>query len=155
MSVSTIQVTSKSNDTLSDVSSALSTQSAAIASANTDYLTAQSTNSATYQKSLVDIRATWRTDIEKVRIAYFAEKDRINSLGATKEGRSLASAALKTYIAALKKVVSDYKAGQPASFAARDLANKAALATRDGVIAKANATYATFIESIGYGVIIQ
>ena len=38
--------------------------------------------------------------------------------------------------------------------AAKDVADKAALAARESAIAKANAAYGTAIESIGYGVLI-
>jgi len=41
-----------------------------------------------------------------------------------------------------------------AALAARDLANKAALETKNGAIVKANAVYGAFIESIGYGVLV-
>jgi hypothetical protein len=64
------------------------------------------------------------------------------------------STALKVYIAAQKKSAADYKASQPAAAAARDTANTAALDAKTAAIAKANATYGTFIESIGYGVLI-
>ena len=62
--------------------------------------------------------------------------------------------ALKVYIAAQKKSAADYKASQPAALAAREAANKAALDAKNAAIAKANATYGTFIESIGYGVLV-
>jgi hypothetical protein len=64
------------------------------------------------------------------------------------------STALKVMIVAQKKSAADYKASQPAASAARDAANKAALDAKTAAIAKANATYGTFIESIGYGVLI-
>jgi hypothetical protein len=64
------------------------------------------------------------------------------------------STALKVMIAAQKKSAADYKASQPAAAAARDADNKAALDARTAAIAKANAAYGNFIESIGYGVLI-
>ena len=75
-------------------------------------------------------------------------------LPSTKATRALASTALKVYIAAQKKSAADYRASQPAALAAKDLANKAALDANKATIAKANAIYGTFIESIGYGLLI-
>ena len=107
-----------------------------------------------YQKALVDNRAKWRSDTEKIRTDYYAERDRIKSLPSTKTTRAQASAALKAYTAAHKKSAADYKASQPAAATARDAANKAALDAKSAAIAKANAAYGTAIESIGYGVLI-
>jgi hypothetical protein len=146
--------TDKSTDNTSAVSSALSTQALAISEANTDYSISQTAISKAYQKALVDNRAKWRSDTEKIRTDYYAERDRIKSLPSTKTTRAQAFAALKTYIAALKKSAADYRASKPAAAAARDAANKAALDAKSTAIAKANATYGTFIESIGYGVMI-
>jgi hypothetical protein len=146
--------TDKSTDNTSAVSSALSTQALAIAKANTDYSMSQTAILKAYQKALVDNRAKWRADISKSKATYDAERDRIKSLPSTKSTRAQASAALKTYTAAQKKSAADYRASKPAAAAARDAANKAALDAKNTAIAKANATYGTFIESIGYGVLI-
>ena len=146
--------TDKSTDNTSAVSSALSAQAVAIAKANTDYSMSQSANSKAYQKALADNRAKWRSDVEKIRTYYYAERDRIKSLPSTRATRALASAALKVYTAAQKKSATDYRASQPAALAERDAANKAALDAKTAAIAKANAAYGTFIESIGYGVLI-
>jgi hypothetical protein len=146
--------TDKSTDNTSAVSSALSTQALAISEAKTDYSISQTAISKAYQKALVDNRAKWRSDTEKIRTDYYAERDRIKSLPSTKSTRAQASAALKTYTAAQKKSAVDYRASKPAAAATRDAANKAALDSKNTAIAKANATYGTFIESIGYGVLI-
>ena len=146
--------TDKSGDNTSGVSSALTTQSAAIATANANYAAALNANSKAYQKALVDNRAKWRSDVEKIRTDYYAERDRIKSLPSTRATRALASVALKAYTSAQKKSAVDYKASQPAAATARDAANRAALDAKTEAIAKANATYGTFIESIGYGVLI-
>jgi hypothetical protein len=146
--------TDKSSDNTSVVSSALSTQTTAIATADAAHAVAVSANTKAYQKALVDNRANWRTDVDKVRAAYLAELDRIRSLAVTKTTRAQTSAALKAYTAAQKKTAADYKASQPAAAIARDAANKAALDIKNTAIAKANATYGTFIDSVGFGVLI-
>jgi hypothetical protein len=148
----------KSTDNTSAVSAALSTQATSVATANTDYSASQSANSKAYQKALVDNRANWRTEIAAIRTNYFDTVARINaqpkSAATNKKMITDKSTALKVYIAAQKKSAADYKASQPAAAAARDTANKAALDAKNSAITKANATYGTFIESIGYGVLI-
>jgi hypothetical protein len=146
--------TDKSGDNSAGASSALTTQSAAIATANATYAAALAANTKAYQKALVDNRAQWRSATEKIRTDYYAERDRIRSLPSTKATRALSSAALKAYTAALKKSAADYKASGPAALAAKDAASTAALDAKTTAIAKANATYGTAIESIGYGVLI-
>jgi hypothetical protein len=155
VSVNGVTNTDKSSDNTSGVSSALSTQSAAISAANATYTAALLANDKVYQKALVDNRAKWRADTEKIRTDYYAERDRIRTLPSTKVTRgALASTALKVYTAAQKKSAADYKASQPAALAAKDSANKVALDANKAAIAGANAAYGTFIESIGYGVLI-
>ena len=154
VSANSLTNTDKSSDNTSATSSALTTQTTSIATANADYSALLSANSMAYQKALVDNRAKWRSDTEKIRTDYYAERDRIKSLPSTKTTRAQASAALKAYTAAHKKSAADYKASQPAAATARDAANKAALDAKSAAIAKANATYGTFIESVGYGVLI-
>ena len=154
VSVNGVTNTDRSSDNASSVSSALSTQTAATSAANAVYTAALLANDKVYQKALVDNRAKWRTDIEKIRNDYYAERDRIRLLPSTKVTRALASTALKVYTAAQKKSAADYKASQPAALAAKDSANKAALDANKAAIARANAAYGTFIESIGYGVLI-
>jgi hypothetical protein len=146
--------TDKSGDNTSGASSALTKQSAAIATANATYSAALSANTKAYQKALVDNRTQWRSTTEKIRTDYYAERNRINSLPSTKATRALSSAALKAYTAAVKKSAADYKASGPAALAAKDVADKAALDAKTTAIAKANAAYGTAIESIGYGVLI-
>jgi Skp family chaperone for outer membrane proteins len=143
----------KSSDNTSATSSALTTQATSIATANADYSALLSANSKAYQKALVDNRATWRKQIDAIRSNYYDTLNRIKAKGGSKMIADK-STALKVMIAAQKKSAADYKASQPAAAAARDAANKAALATKTAAIAKANATYGTFIESIGYGVLI-
>lgn len=144
----------RSSDNTSGSSAALATQTAAIAAANTDYSAALATNTKAYQKALVDNRAQWRISTEKIRTDYYAERDRIKSLPSTKTTRALSSVALKSYTTAIKLNAADYKASQPAALVAKEAADKAALAAKTAAIAKANATYGSFIESIGYGVLI-
>jgi hypothetical protein len=150
--------TDKSTDNTSALSSATSTLTTATADADAAYAAAQSANSKAYQKALVDNRANWRTEIAAIRTNYYDTVARINaqpkSAATNKKMVTDKSTALKIMIAAQKKSAADYAASKPAALAAKGASDKAALATRDAAIAKANATYGTFIESIGSGVLI-
>jgi len=145
--------TDRSSDNTSATSSALTTQATSIATANADYSALLSANSKAYQKALVDNRATWRKQIDAIRSNYYDTLNRIKAKGGSKMVTDT-STALKVMIAAQKKSAADYAASKPAALAAKDAADKTALAARDVAIAKANAAYGTFIESIGYGVLI-
>jgi hypothetical protein len=145
--------TDKSSDNTAAVSSALTTQSQAIKAAEAAYSETVSTNSKTYQKALVDNRATWRKEIEMIQSDYIEALNRIKAKGGP-NASSEKSAALKLRINAAKKSAADYAASKPAALAAKDAANKVALDVKSDAIAKANLFYGTFIESIGYGVLI-
>ena len=149
-----ITVDSRSTDNTSGTGTALSVQSQSISTAEVAYTAALSLNSKAYQKALVDNRANWRKEIEAIRANYYDTISRINSTGGTRKMITDKSTALKVMIAANKKSASDYKASQPAALAAKEAANKAALAAKDAANTKANATYGSYIESIGYGVLI-
>jgi hypothetical protein len=154
VSANSITNSDKSTDNASALGSALSIQATSVATANTDYSASQSANSKAYQKALVDNRALWRKQIEATRTNYYETIARITANDGTKKMISDKSTALKVYIAAQKKSAADYKASQPAAATAREAADKAALDAKNAANMKANATYGTYIESIGYGVLI-
>jgi len=150
-----LTVTTRSSQQSAATYTALTTQTQSITAAENIYKDSVSANSKNYQKALVDNRAAWRANVEKTRAAYYAELNRINGVTATmRETSAMKSAALKTYLAAQKQVLADYKASGPAALVMRDLANKAALDTKTAAIVKANSVYGAFIESIGYGVLV-
>lgn len=154
VAVNTLINSDKSTDNLTGVAAAQAEQTQAISTASAAYSAALTENSKAYQKALVDNRAQWRKEITAVRANYFETLTRINSISDSRKMISDKSTALRVMIAAQKKSAADYKASQPAALAAREEANKAALAARDAAIAKANAAFGTFIESIGYGVLV-
>ena len=153
VSANSLTNTDRSSDNAAAVSLALTTQSQAIKAAEAAYSESVSINSKTYEKALVDNRATWRKEIEAIQSNYNETLNRIKAKGGPKTSTQT-SAALKLRIAASKKSAADYAASKPAALAAKDAANKAALDTKTAAIAKANLNYGTFIESIGYGVLI-
>jgi hypothetical protein len=146
--------TDKSTDNTGAVSSALSTQTTAAFAAEAAYVAAKNANSKAYQTALVDNRAQWRKEINAIRANYYEVLARINAEGSSRKMISDKSTALKIMIASQKKSAADYKASQPAALAAKGVADKASFDAKTASIATANATYGTFIESIGYGVLI-
>jgi hypothetical protein len=146
--------TDRSNLNTPVIITAMTTQAQSIATAESIFNAAASLNFKIYQTTIADNRVKWRKEIEASRKAYYEELDRINSLGISKSTNLLKSAALKSYIAAQKKIAADYQVRQPIALAAKDAANKAALEVKTNAIVKANAEYGNFIESIGYGVLI-
>jgi uncharacterized repeat protein (TIGR02543 family) len=146
--------TEKSTSNTTGLSAANTTLAQATTDANNAYSAAQSANSTTYQKALFDNRALWRKQVENLRANYYETLARITSSGASRKMITDKSAALKAMITAQRQSAADYKASQPLALAAKVAANKVALDAKNAAIAKANANYGTFIESIGYGVLI-
>lgn len=146
--------TEKSTSNTTGLSAANATLAQATTDANNAYSAAQSANSTTYQKTLIDNHALWRKQVENIRANYYETLARITASSASRKMITDKSAALKAMIAAQKKSAADYKASGPAAVAAKDAANKVALDAKNAAVAAANATYGTFIESIGYGVLI-
>jgi hypothetical protein len=149
-----LTVTESSIQNTAATNAALVAQKQSISSAEAEYKAALSANAKNYQKVLVDNRTKWRADIAKNKVTYDAELARIKKLSASKSKTALTSAALKTYMATQKKITADYKDSGPAAVKARDLASKTALDTRNAAVAKANSTYASLIESSGFGVLV-
>jgi hypothetical protein len=153
VSANSLSNTDKSTDNAAAASQGLIAQAQEIKTAETKYAETVSANAKAYQKALIDNRATWRKEIETIQSSYKEALDRIKAKGGPKAVTET-SAALKLRIAASKKSAADYAASKPAALAAKEAANKAALDVKSSAIAKANSRYGTFIESIGYGVLI-
>lgn len=127
---------------------------AQIAQAKAEEQSAFFTNSNSYQKALVDNRAKWRAEIESIRVDYSRYLGGNQDLNGEKSIQIKPLAALQNMIAAQKRSALDFHAGKPAALSAKDAANTAALDAKSAAIAKADSIYGTFIESIGYGVLI-
>jgi len=136
------------------LNSAQSRQREELVKANSDYLGAFSGNFETYQKALLDNRTLWRTQIESIKAHYYGSLSRATESNGATKAITAKSNALKEMITAQRQSAADYGASQPLALAAKDAANKAAFDKMNVAIAKANATYGAFIESIGYGVLI-
>ena len=144
----------RSSDNTTGVSAALSTQAASLATAHANHSAQLKANSKAYQKALRDNRSQWLKSVEKNRTSYLAELDRVKALPVTTQSQSQSSLALKKYLAAQKQIASDYTASKPAALAGKNAADATSQDAKNAAIAKANATYRAFIESIGYGVLI-
>lgn len=153
VSSNSITNTDKSTDNMSAVSLAMTTQVEEVKSAEASYSEAISANSKAYQKALAENRATWRKEIQEIQSNYANTLEAIKAKGGSKAVAET-STALKIRIAAQKKSAADYAASKPAALAAKDAANKSAFEAKATSISKANLKYGTYIESIGYGVLI-
>jgi hypothetical protein len=146
--------TDRSNLNNPVIITAMTTQAQSIATAESIYSAAVSLNSKIYQTTIADNRVKWRKSVEKNRATYLAELERVKALGANKQTRAQNAHALKTYIASQKQIASNYAASKPAALAVKDAADKVAFERKNAAISEANSTYGSFIESIGYGVLI-
>jgi len=144
----------RSTDNNVGVAAAMSAQVSAIKTAQISYPESLTANTKAYQKALVDNRTKWRSDTEKNRRDYRAKLEKIKSLSSKEAKSASASSAFKSFSATRKKIVADYTAGIPAALVAKELADRNALLSREAAITKAQATCSSFIESVGYGVLI-
>jgi hypothetical protein len=142
-----------STDNSSAVTTERSTQSKAVSEENKIYNAALKVNSKAYPKALAANRAQWSKEIDAIRANYYLTVDRIKATGGSKMVTD-STTAYTVMGAAKAKSNADYAANNLAALATKNAANKAALDAKAAAIAKANTTYGTFIESIGYGVLI-
>lgn len=152
----TAMSTELSDENKSKLSVVTSSLNQSIKDANTLYTDMLLIYSNAYKDTLSSNRKTWRTNAENIRTSYNNELARITSLGANWPNytRSLKSEALKKYTTELKKNATDYRASGPAALGAKNHGNQLSLDQKNAWIAAANSSYGTFIESIGYGVLI-
>jgi hypothetical protein len=152
----TAMSTSLNDENKSKLSVASSDLNQSIKDANTLYTDMLLIYSNAYKDTLSNNRKTWRTNAENIRASYNNELARITSLGANWPNytRSLKSEALKKYITEIKKNAADYRASGPAALVAKNHGNQLALDQKNAWITAADASYGSFIESIGYGVLI-
>lgn len=149
-----LTVEDSSTGNMDGMYSAQSCQREEIVKANSDYFGALSENFGTYQKALLDNRTLWRTQIESIKARYYGSLSRATENNGATKAITAKSNALKEMITAQRQSAADYRASQPLALAAKEAANRSAFDEMNVAIAKANASYGTFIESIGYGVLI-
>ena len=153
MTVNSLSRNDLSTDNTDGVAAAQSAQSKALKAADATYTAAAKAIPLAYQKALVDSRAVWRKLIDAIRANYYVILDRIKANGGSKKISDTATATEVT-TAAKAKATADYAASKLAAYVAADKATKAALDAKTVATAKAKATYGTYIESIGHGVLI-
>jgi hypothetical protein len=153
VTVNSLSTGALSTENTDGVAAAQSLQSAGLKAAEASYKAAAKAIPLAYQKSLVDNRAAWRKVIDAIRANYAVVIDRIKTGGGSKIISDVATASEVTS-AAKMKANDDYAASKSAARVTADKATKAATEARALAIAKAKATYGTYIESIGHGVLI-
>lgn len=149
-----LTIEDSSTGNISGLKSAKSRESEEVIRANTEYSALLTQNFEKYQKSLVDNRVAWREQVASIRANYYGSLARVTESNGAAKSITTKSMTLKEMIIAQRKSAADFRANQPIALASKDAANKAGLDAREAAIAKANATYGVFIESIGYGVLI-
>ena len=141
-----------STDNSAAVTTERSSQSKAISEANNAYKAALKVNAKAYPKALTANRTQWTKEIDAIRSNYYLTIDRIKASDSSKM-ISDATTAFNVMVAAKAKSNADYAKSKQESLASKTAADKAALDAKTAAIAKANAVYGTFIESIGFGVL--
>ena len=124
------------------------------ASATEQYKLALKAHNATFMSTFHKNRALWQKKIDATRANYYTILERLKASPGSGKMIADAATALQVMNAAKAAAQAEYATSRPLANEARDASNAAALSTRDAAIAKANAIYGTFIESIGYGVLI-
>ena len=143
----------KSTEIMDGVGEARMAQGKAIKSAEATYKTTVKAIAPAYQKALLDLRTSWRKQIDAIRANYYATIDRLTAdRGSKMVSDSVTASEILT--AAKTKANTDYEASKDAAYVAVITGNTAATAVKTTAIAKAKAIYGTYIESIGHGVLI-
>jgi hypothetical protein len=143
----------KSTEIMDGVGEARMAQAKAIKAAEATYTTTVKAIAPKYQKALVDLRASWRKQIDAIRANYYLTLDRLKTSGGSKMVADSVTAA-EIMAAAKTKANDDYEASKNAAYDAVNNGKTAATVVKATAIAKAKATYGTYIESIGHGVLI-
>ena len=150
-SLSTVDYSTENTDGYAAAQSVLKVSKAA---ATEQYKLALKANNATFMSTFHKNRALWQKKIDATRANYYTILDRLKASPGSGKMIADAATALQVMNAAKAAAQAEYATSRPLANEARDASNAAALSTRDAAIAKANAIYGTFIESIGYGVLI-
>ena len=124
------------------------------AAATEQYKLALKAHNATFMSTFHKNRTKWQKKIDATRANYYTILERLKASPGSGKMIADAATALQVMNAAKAAAQAEYATSRPLANEARDASNAAALSTRDAAIAKANAIYGTFIESIGYGVLI-
>lgn len=149
-----VSTTDSSTENVSGFSQEKSVHTQVLKSSSAAYKAALTANTKAYLTSIKENRATWIKRMDGVRYNYYVTIARIQEDAGSKMVTDTATA-LKILIDTHAKLTSDYLDSKPAARAVRDQANKAALEAKNLAITKSYSAYGSFIESIGYGVLIQ
>jgi hypothetical protein len=150
-SLSSVDYSTENTDGYAAAQSALKVSKAA---ATEQYKLALKANNATFMSTIRTNRSKWQKKIDATRANYYTILERLKASPGSGKMIADAATALQVMNAAKAAAQAEYATSRPLANEARDASNAAALSTRDAAIAKANAIYGTFIESIGYGVLI-
>jgi hypothetical protein len=153
VTVNALSIGALSTENSDGLAAAQSAQSTGIKAAEVTYKAAAKAIPLNFQKSLVSIRAIWREQTDAARANYYITLERITANKGSKivsDANTAAEILNRTKL----QIAEQYAVGKRFAFDERDKAAKAAIEAKTLAITKAKATYGTYIESIGYGVLI-
>jgi hypothetical protein len=135
------------------MAAAQTAQKTAIKTADATYKAEAKAIPLTFQSRLVSFRAIWREQTDAARANYYATINRITANGGSKMVMD-ANTAIEILNRTKLQIEEQYAVGKKSAYDEKNKALKAALEAKTVATAKAKATYGTYIESIGHGVLI-
>ena len=153
VTVNSLSIGALSTENTEGLADAQSAQSKGIRAAEATYKAAAKAIPLNFQKRLVSIRAIWREQTDAARANYYLTLERITANSGTKMV-SDANTAAEILNRTKLQIAEQYGVGKRFAYDEREKATKTAIEAKTLAITKARATYGTYIESIGYGVLI-
>ena len=153
VTVNSLSLGALSTENTDGVAAAQSEQSKALKAADATYKAAAKAIPLTFQERLVSIRAILREQTNAARAFYYVTLERIKASGSsTKISETLLAKEFLSKANTQNQVQSSV--GKKSAYNEQEKAKKAAIEAKTVATAKAKATYGTYIESIGHGVLI-
>ena len=153
VTVNSLSIGALSTENTDGLADAQSAQSKGIKAAEATYKAAAKAIPLNFQKRLVSIRAIWREQTDAARANFYLTLERITANNGSKMV-SDANTAAEILNRTKLQIAEQYGVGKRFAYDEREKATKAAIDAKTLAITKAKATYGTYIESIGYGVLI-
>jgi predicted outer membrane repeat protein len=153
VTVNSLSVGALSTENTDGVAAAQSAQSAGIKTAEATYKAATKAIPVTYLNLIRSFSKIWKEQTDAARAFYYVTLERIKASGSSTKISETLLAREFLNTAKLQSEV-QYSVAKKAAYDEKNKATKAAIEAKTIAIAKAKATYGTYIESIGHGVLI-
>ena len=153
VTVNSLSIGNLSTENTDGMAAAQTAQKTAINTADATYKAEAKAIPLTFQSRLVSFRAIMREQTDAARTNYYATINRITANGGSKMVMD-ANTAVEILNRTKLQIEEQYGVGKRAAYDEKNNALKAAIEAKTVATAKAKATYGTYIESIGHGVLI-